>query len=192
MFLLSHWSGGLIDRYGAKPPLIFGPVVVALGFLLLAVPSIGGSYWTTFFPAVAVLGLGVAISVAPLTTTVMNSVSQERAGTASGVNNAISRLAAVLSVALMGVIMLASFDRQLQSHLATVHIEPQIREQIESQRTRLAAIKIPDSVETPVKEEIRQSINESFVSGFRVVMLVASVLAIFSAATAALMIQRKT
>jgi len=191
MFLLSHWSGGLIDRYGAKPPLIIGPVVVALGFLLLAVPSIGGTYWTTFFPAVAVLGFGVAISVAPLTTTVMNSVSQERAGTASGVNNAISRLAAVLSVAVMGIIMLASFNSQLHSHLATIHIEPEIREQIESQRTKLAAIKIPDNVEAPVKEEIRQSINESFVSGFRVVMLVASVLAIFSAGTAALMIQQK-
>jgi hypothetical protein len=164
---------------------------VALGFLLLAVPSIGGTYWTTFFPAVAVLGFGVAISVAPLTTTVMNSVSQERAGTASGVNNAISRLAAVLSVAVMGVIMLASFNRQLDSRLATVHIEPEIRQQIESQRTKLAAIKIPDNVEAPVKAEIRQSINESFVSGFRVVMLIASVLAIFSAATAALMIQRK-
>src|SRR5215471_1699478 len=191
MFLLSHWSGGLIDRYGAKPPLIIGPVVVALGFLLLAVPSIGGTYWTTFFPAVAVLGFGVAISVAPLTTTVMNSVSQERAGTASGVNNAISRLAAVLSVAVKGVIMLASFNRQLHSHLATIHVEPEIREQIESQRTKLAAIKIPDNVEAPVKEEIRQAINESFVSGFRVVMLVASALAIFSAATAALMIQRR-
>src|SRR5215468_1010911 len=191
MFLLSHWSGGLIDRYGAKPPLIVGPVVVAFGFLLLAVPSIGGTYWTTFFPAVAVLGFGVAISVAPLTTTVMNSVSQERAGTASGVNNAISRLAAVLSVAVMGVIMLASFNRQLHSHLATIHVEPEIREQIESQRTKLAAIKIPDNVEAPVKEEIRQAINESFVSGFRVVMLVASALAIFSAATAALMIQRR-
>jgi sulfopyruvate decarboxylase TPP-binding subunit len=121
----------------------------------------------------------------------MNSVSQERAGTASGVNNAISRLAAVLSVAVMGVIMLASFNRQLHSQLATVPVGPEIREQIESQRTKLAAIKIPDNVEAPVKEQIRQAINQSFVSGFRVVMLVASALAIFSAATAALMIQRK-
>jgi len=191
MFLLSRWSGGLVDHYGARLPLVFGPVVVAIGFALFAVPSAGGSYWKTFFPAMVVLGLGMATSVAPLTTTVMNSVSEERAGTASGINNAVSRLAGVLSIGILGIVMLAGFGGQLSSRLAAIDLEPGIRQQIESQRVKLAAIEIPQDIDIGTKRKIRQSIDESFIAGFRLVMLVASGLALLSAATAWLTIERK-
>ena len=93
MFLLSRWSGKLVDAWGPRLPLVAGPLLAAAGFAWFALPSIGGRYALTFLPPVCVLGLGMALTVAPLTTTVMNSVGAARAGVASGVNNAVSRTA---------------------------------------------------------------------------------------------------
>jgi EmrB/QacA subfamily drug resistance transporter len=191
MFILSRWSGGLVRRYGAKLPLVVGPIIAALGFALFMRPSIGGSYWLTFFPAVVVLGLGMAISVAPLTTTVMNAVKQSRAGVASGINNAVSRTAGLLAVAVFGLVMLHAFNHHLDQLLSNVNIPAESRRFIDDQRIRLAGAEVPDDLKPEVQARVRQAINESFVWGFRQIMLIAAALALLSALSAWLLIQGK-
>jgi EmrB/QacA subfamily drug resistance transporter len=193
MFLLSRWSGGLVKRYGAKLPLVIGPIIVSLGFALFMLPGsnrgAGGSYWVTFFPAVFVLGLGMAISVAPLTTTVMNAVPQHRAGIASGINNAVSRTAGLLAVAVLGIVMLHSFNNHLDGKLQTLGITPEVKQALDSQRTRLAAVELPKNVDPALAQTLSDAVDESFVSGFRRVMLVAMILAVISALSAWLLIE---
>ena len=119
MSFLSRWSGGLVARYGPKLPLVVGPVITAVGYLLFLLPGIGGNYWTNFFPPAVVLGLGMAITVAPLTTTVMSSIGQNRAGTASGVNNAVARTASLVAIAVLGVVMIHVFKTNLDHRLSS-------------------------------------------------------------------------
>ena len=184
MFLLSRWSGGLIVRYGARLPLIVGPVMVALGFLLFSIPSVGGSYWMTFFPAIVVLGLGMAISVAPLTTVVMDAVDEDRVGTASGINNAVARVAALLAIAIFGVIMVAAFSHQLNRRLTSVEMPADARAELQSNESKLAALTVPKGVEPAAASAIESSIQSSFVFSFRLVMWLCAALALVSAGIA--------
>jgi EmrB/QacA subfamily drug resistance transporter len=184
MFSLSRWSGGLVHRYGARIPLIVGPFIVAAGFVMFAAVSAGGSYWKTYFPASLALGLGMAITVAPLTTVVMNSVREQHAGAASGINNAIARVAGVLAIAIFGSVMLKGFDSHLQVRLATLELPPNVVEEIHSREIELAGLEPPQGLEANTVASIRRAVFESFVSGFRVVLLCCAGLSIGSAAVA--------
>lgn len=192
MFALSRWAGGLIGRYGAKPPLIVGPVIAAIGFALFAVPGIGGSYWTTFFPAVAVLGVGMAITVAPLTTAVMGAVEDRHAGLASGVNNSVSRVAGLLAIAAFGIVIAMTFRSALDERLDQLELPPATRTDVDAQRDRLAAAEPPPDLESSTASAIVHAIDEAFVSGFRVVMLLGAGLALASALISALTIDGRS
>jgi EmrB/QacA subfamily drug resistance transporter len=190
MFSLSRWSGGLVDRFGPRLPLTVGPTIVAVGFALLAVPSVSDNYWTSFFPAVVVQGLGMAISVAPLTTTVMGSVGEEQAGVASGINNAVSRTAGLLAIAVFGVVMLHAFSHALTRRLDEIQLDNQLKHSVYEQRVKLAGLELPSDVDPATQDTMKGAVADSFVFGFRIVMLTSAVLALASGGSAWLLIRK--
>jgi EmrB/QacA subfamily drug resistance transporter len=190
MFVLSRWSGGLVARYGPRVPLIIGPLIAAAGFALFAVPSTGVSYWKTFFPAMVVLGFGMAVTVAPLTTVVMSSVDQDHAGTASGINNAVARVAGVLAIAVFGIVMVDAFGFSLKHELANLGLSSDVLHEIQSRVIKLAGLEPPSHLDASTSAAIRTAINQAFVFGFRLIMLFCVGLAAASSAVAWLFIPR--
>jgi EmrB/QacA subfamily drug resistance transporter len=188
MFFLSRWSGGLVRRYGPRAPLVIGPLLAAAGFVLFAVPSVGASYWKSFFPAFVVLGLGMAISVAPLTTVVMSSVGQNHAGTASGINNAVARVASVLAIAILGIVMVRMFRAGLDRSLSRRALPPGILLYIQSNAIKLAGIDLPSGLDADTIVAIRASISRAFVFGFRIEMIICAGLCFASGAVAWLLV----
>ena len=192
MFLLSRWAGGLVDHYGSKLPLVIGPLIAGAGFALFTLPgSDVGSFWTTFFPAVIVMSFGMCIAIAPLTTTVMGAVEERHAGIASGINNAVSRTASLIAVAVFGVVMLTTFSGRLASSLNTNPISAEAKTQILAQSGDLVNLKLPESLGEDDQAKVRQTVKESFVAGFRMVAFLAAGLAALSAVAAWWLIEGK-
>jgi EmrB/QacA subfamily drug resistance transporter len=181
---LSRWSGALIERYGARAPLIVGPLIAGTGLAMCALPSVGQSYWTGFFPAMTVLGLGMAVSVAPLTTVVMQSAGDRHSGVASGINNAVSRTAGLLAVALLGAIAIGHFRSTLDNRLRDAQVSTEVRENMRLQASKLAEAKIPDDLADAERHRLTGLVHESFVHSFRSVMLVSAAMAALSAVCA--------
>ena len=190
MFFLARWSGGLVARRGPRIPLITGPLVAACGFALFAVPSMGESYWKTFFPAIIVLGFGASVTVAPLTTVVLNSIDQDRVGSASGINNAVARIAGVLAIAIFGIVMVKAFVSQLNHSLAHLSLSPVVRQELHANETKLAGLRAPLGLDSSTSNAIEQSVREAFVFGFRIAMLGCVALSLASAAVAWLTIRK--
>jgi hypothetical protein len=129
-----------------------------------------------------VLGLGMATTVAPLTTAVMNAVDQSRAGIASGINNAVSRIAGLLAIAVFGVVLSAVFERELDGRMS--ELPPDVRQAVEVQRTKLAGAETQD-------RRARRAIDESFVAGYRRVLWGSTALTVASAIGAATLVERR-
>jgi EmrB/QacA subfamily drug resistance transporter len=185
MVLLSRWSGGLLDRFGARLPLVIGPAIAASGFALLAWSVGGGAYWA-FLGSTTVLGFGMAISVAPLTTAVLNAVPAHETGTASAINNADASLANLLAVAIFGMLALGFYDRALNRHLGDTTISTETLQSVEAARGQFIT---PQATHTPAGAEQTRAqtiIKTSLGDSIEQIMMLAALLALGAAASGAL------
>lgn len=190
--LLSKWGGGLVDRFGARLPLIAGPAVVALGFFLLSMTGTGGTYWATFLSPMLVLGFGMAITVAPLTTTVLNSVPRHQTGAASGINNAVAQVAGLLLIAILGALGIATLNRALDERMAHTGADIEVHKIVDGARKGFVMPAMPAGTSPQAQHAARSIIADSFVDTIRRVMLIAATLAMASAVIAALTIRSST
>ena len=191
---LSPWAGKLADRYGPRLCLIVGPMLAGFGFLLLAFVGLTqgpAEYWTTFFPGIFVFGLGMALTVAPLTTAVMGSAPMHYAGTASGINNAVARTAGALAIAIVGAMALMTFAQALTIHTADLNLSAEMNSALQSGAARLGqSLDLPNMEPQQVRmAEI--AIKLAFVDTFRNVMLICAGLAWLGAIFGACLVERR-
>jgi EmrB/QacA subfamily drug resistance transporter len=185
MGVLSRWSGGLLDRAGARLPLIIGPAIAAAGFALFAASGPTSSYWIAFLLPISVVGLGMAVTVAPLTTTVLNAVPRHQTGVASGINNAVASVANLFAIAVFGAIALNSFNRSLDRHLESPALSAQVRQTIEQAHGKFV---IEPSLTSGLGEDhpmVEAMVKQSLAEAIHLAMLLATALALAGAACAA-------
>jgi EmrB/QacA subfamily drug resistance transporter len=190
VFTLSRWAGRMVDRAGARRPLIAGPLIAALGFSLLALFG-GHSYYLGILAGMTVLGAGMGITIAPLTTTVLDAVDARQAGIASGINNVVARAAGLLAIALLGLLLIAVFSRSLHHALSSLHLPADLQASIEAERMQLATIRLPADLDGTLRSRTQAALRASFLDGFRVVLLSCAGLAAAGALAAAALIRRR-
>jgi EmrB/QacA subfamily drug resistance transporter len=184
IFALSRTAGGLVASVGARLPLVVGPLITATGFIMLASASGSGNYWTAYLPAICVMGIGMAAAVAPLTTTVMESVDSERMGTASGINNAVSRVAGMLAIAVLSALMLRVFTDQLRRDLLAPNVPESVFLSVMSHTSSLAATGAPPDADDATKTAVRDAVVDAYLVAFRITMSACAGLAVAGAIVA--------
>ncbi len=181
LFFLSRWSGNLTDRYGPRIPIIVGSVIGAAGYVLTILYGREGNYFLTFFPGILVVGIGLGVSVTPLTTAVMNAVGVSLSGTASGVNNTVSRVASLLAIAVLGIVILHTFNAHLDASMDAGSVPEAARSAIDSERINMAAAQVPVIVGEEMKTALEEMIKQSYIKGFHMVLYVAAALSLLGA-----------
>ncbi len=176
---LSGPAGSLADKIGPRIPMIVGPILVGIGMISFVFAGTHANYFVSFLPGLVLFGLGMSLVIAPLTKSAL-AVDTRFSGSASGVNNAVARVAGLMAVALLGAVMLSLFGQRLQQTLATSSLTTQQKQQILVQKNQLGAVTIPASFPENAKEIAKKSVGNSFVYSFRWTIGVTACLAFLS------------
>ena len=191
---LSRWSGKWSDRIGVRTPLIGGPALTAGGFFLFAQPGITSGpedFWTAYLLPTLLLGAGMGITVAPLTTGVMNAVPKASVGSASGINNTIARSAGVLAIAILGAVVLINFRESMLLHISDISMSENELEMVTAEIPKLAEASPPAGMAVTTQKEVEHAIKASFVFAFKLVAYIACILSGTSSLIAFIFIGRK-
>jgi len=188
---LSGVGGKVADKIGPRLPMILGPLVVAIGMTILAFSGTHANYFTQIFPGLILFGLGMSFVIAPLTKSAL-AVEGKYSGAASGINNAVARIAGLLAIALLGLIVVSLFEGHLSHTINSLSMKNSMKEQIMIQQDKLAGIEIPHNFDMQTKNEIQNAIDTSFVYGFRWAMGITALLAFLSSVTSFLLIPKTT
>ncbi|HEY8322643.1 MAG TPA: MFS transporter, partial [Candidatus Baltobacteraceae bacterium] len=172
----------LMGRIGRRAILCIGPTVAALGCALLGLFEGGGAYWTSFFPGLVVVGLGMGLTVAPLTATVMSSADPRFIGSASGINSAVSRMAGLLAIAGLGALLWYSFNAKLDASLAATRATQAQRAAVAVERPKMGATTIADP-------HLHAAIIDAYRGGFAEICYACAGLALLGAIVAGLTIE---
>jgi EmrB/QacA subfamily drug resistance transporter len=192
MITIARFAGALADKHGPRLLLIAGPALAGLGLLILSfVKQTAGpsAYWITFFPGVVVFGLGMSFTVAPLTAAVMGSVSDQFSGTASGVNNALTRIANVFANAILGALAVLFFSGALQGEIKNVKLNEKQKQEVIKQSVNLGNAKVPDSFTGQGKAIIEKAYKNSFIAAFGDIMRISAGLGFLGSLMAVLFIR---
>ena len=192
MITIARFAGALADKHGPRLLLIAGPALAGLGLLILSfVKQTAGpsAYWTTFFPGIVVFGIGMSFTVAPLTTAVMGSVSDHFSGTASGVNNALTRIANVFANAILGALAVLFFAGALQGELKDVKLDEHNKQTVIEQSVNLGNAKVPDNFTVQDKATIEKAYKNSFIAAYGDIMRISAGLGFLGSLMAVLFIR---
>lgn len=184
MVVIARFAGKLADKYGARPFLIAGPSVAGAGLLLLSFveQTTGpGAYWITFFPGVLVFGLGMSFTVAPLTTAVMGAVNDHFSGTASGINNAISRIANVFANAIFGALAVLIFSSSLTDKIKDLPLNQSEKTAVIKEAINLGDANPPAGLKNDTAVLVEKSYHTGFIHAYGIIMRISAILAFLGA-----------